>query len=232
MNFSFLTPLAPRTRVPLFRGCPPPPLGEASRSGPPSRQEGVYTPTAHEGAPVRGDGHGSSPEEGRSPGSGKGPRAGVWGWRFDRGLSRRGIAAPPRTGCGRHGDRGAPPPPPPPGRAGVLGAARGRPLPVMRATEAGYAPTPGTKEPTPYQPALTPGTAAAQTKAHFPHAATHLPRVTRAWELTYGGAATRHITLAPYWPRPALVAVETATVPAPMTPPPLGWPHCPDPRPG
>ena len=29
----------------------PPPLGEAPGSGPLARQEGVYTPTAHEGAP-------------------------------------------------------------------------------------------------------------------------------------------------------------------------------------
>ena len=34
--------------------------------------------------------------------------------------------------------------------------------------------------PRPTRPALTPGTAAAQTKAHYPHAAT-LPRLTRTW---------------------------------------------------
>ena len=68
--------------------------------------------------------------------------------------------------------------------------------------------------------------------ASYPHAAAHLPRLTRAWGLTYRGATTRQSSLAPYRARPALVAVGEGAVPAPATPPPPGWPQCPDPRPG
>ena len=107
-----------------------PPPWEAPGSGPPARQEGVYTPTAHEGAPGRGDGPGSPPGEGTSPGGGKGPHAEVGEWQYGRGHSRHGTAAPPRTGCDRDGDqrsppppltsgRGTPPPPAPPPPGGV-----------------------------------------------------------------------------------------------------------------
>ena len=91
---------------------PPPPLGEASGSGPLARQEGVYTPTTHEGAPGRGDGPGSPLGEGTSPGGGKGPHAEVGEWRYGRGHSRRGTAAPPRTGCDWDDDQRSPPPRP------------------------------------------------------------------------------------------------------------------------
>ena len=73
-------------------------------SGPPTWLEGVYTPTAHEGAPGRGDGTGSPPGAGACPGSGTGPHAIVGGWRYSRGRSRRGTAAPP--GAGRDQDGG------------------------------------------------------------------------------------------------------------------------------
>ena len=43
------------------------PLGVGSGSGPSMRQEGVYTPTAQEGAPGRGDGLESHPGGGNSP---------------------------------------------------------------------------------------------------------------------------------------------------------------------
>ena len=98
-----------------------PPLGEAPGTGPPSRPEGVYTPTAHEGAPARGDGPGSSLGEGCGPGSGAGPHAAAGGWRYSRGHSRHGTAAPPPTGCGRRGGRRTLPPPPPPGESRGLG---------------------------------------------------------------------------------------------------------------
>ena len=88
-----------------------PPHGEAPRSGPPAGQEGVSTPTAHEGAPGRGNGPGSPPGEGTSLGGGKGPHAEVGEWRYGRGHNRRGTAAPPRTGCDRDGDQRPPPPP-------------------------------------------------------------------------------------------------------------------------
>ena len=88
----------------------PPWAGTRDRT--PSRPEGVYTPTAHEGAPARGDGHVSSLGEGCSPGSGEGPHAAGGGWRYSRGHSRRGTAAPPLNGCGRRGGRQTPPPPP------------------------------------------------------------------------------------------------------------------------
>ena len=97
----------------------PPPPGEAPGTGSPSRPECVYTSTAHEGAPARGDGPGSSLGEGCSPGSGEGPHTAVGGWqynRYNRGHSRRGTAAPPLTGCGRRGGRRTPPPPRPPPR--------------------------------------------------------------------------------------------------------------------
>ena len=45
----------------------PPPPREAPGTGPPARQEGVYTPTAHEGAPGRGDGPGSPSGGGNPP---------------------------------------------------------------------------------------------------------------------------------------------------------------------
>ena len=111
------TPDAPAASGGGKSGCTSPdgpPFGEASGSGPPVRLEGVYTPTAHKGAPARGDGTGSSLGEGCSPGNGKGPHAAVGGWRIDRGPSRRGTAAPPRTESDRRSDR---PPPPPPERA-------------------------------------------------------------------------------------------------------------------
>ena len=86
-------------------GSPPP--GVAPVSGPLTWLEGVYTPTAHEGAPGRGDGTGSPGGGGGcSPGSGAGPHATVGGWRYNRGRSRRGTAAPPSAGHGRDGDRG------------------------------------------------------------------------------------------------------------------------------
>ena len=85
-------------------GAPPP--GEAPGTGPPSRPEGVYTPTAHEGAPARGDGPGSSLGEGCGPGSGEGPHAAVAGWRYSRGHSRD-VPEPPwcLTGHARRGRR-------------------------------------------------------------------------------------------------------------------------------
>ena len=88
-----------------------PPLGEAPRTGPPGGLEGVYTPTAREGAPVRGDGPRSSLGEGCSPGSGEDPHTAVGGSRYNREHSRRGATAPPPTGCDRRGSRRTPPPP-------------------------------------------------------------------------------------------------------------------------
>ena len=88
-----------------------PPLGAAPGTAPLAWQGGVYTPTAHAGAPGQGDGPGSPPGEGTSPGGGRGPHAGVGWWRYGKGHSRRGAAAAPRTGndvCGQ-----GPPPPPP-----------------------------------------------------------------------------------------------------------------------
>ena len=64
-------------------GSPPP--GVAPVSGPPTWLEGVYTPTADEGAPGRGDGNGSPPGAGAGPGSGAGPR------RYNRGTLQWGV---------------------------------------------------------------------------------------------------------------------------------------------
>ena len=89
------------------------PPGVAPVSGPPTWLEGVYTPTAHEGAPGRGDGTGPPPGAGACPGSGTGPHAIVGGWRYSRGRSRRGAAAPSGAGRDQDGGRGTPPPPPP-----------------------------------------------------------------------------------------------------------------------
>ena len=128
-----------------------PPLGEALGTRTPGRLEGVYRPTAHEGAPARGDGPGSSLGEGCNPGSGEGPPTAVGGWRYNTGHSRRGAAAPPPTGCDRCGGRRTPPPPPPAGRAGAWGTAQGRALPVMGTATTGGAPAPDTEGPLPRQ---------------------------------------------------------------------------------
>ena len=116
--------------VPAPESLPP---GAASATGPFPRQEGVYTPTSHEGAPGRGDG----PEfllggrEGSSPGGGRGPHFRVGQWRAGKGPIRRGTAAIPHAGrswervnrlpappslspngwgCGRRPDEQRPPP--------------------------------------------------------------------------------------------------------------------------
>ena len=87
-----------------------PPLGTAPGTGPPAQQESVYTPTAHAGAPGRGDGPWSPPGEGTSLSGGRGPHARVGRWRYGKGHSCRGAAAAPRTGNDL--DIGQPPPPP------------------------------------------------------------------------------------------------------------------------
>ena len=107
------------------------------------QQEGVYTPTAQEGAPWRGDGPGPLSVAICWPGRGRGPHSGVRQRRDGMGPSRRGVSGDPpsspsprregkrpRTGpigrtdypgTGSHATRGGkmpptatyPPPPPP-----------------------------------------------------------------------------------------------------------------------
>ena len=108
------------------------PPGVAPVSGPPTWLEGVYTPTAHEGAPGRGGGTGSPPGAGACPGSGTRPHAIMGGWRYSRGAA----AAAPRLLLAPGVTRtvaGAPPPPaprpppvPPPPAIGSAAASRGR----------------------------------------------------------------------------------------------------------
>ena len=88
---------------------------------------------------------------------------------------------------------------PPPGRAEVWGAARGRPLPVSKATDAGYAPSPGTRDPTPYPAALDARYGGGTDQGTLPACGTHLTRLTGAYELTarWGGGTTRQITCRP-----------------------------------
>ena len=136
-------------------------------SGPPTWLEGVYTPTAHEGAPGRGDGTGSPPGAGACPGSGTGPHAIVGGRRYSRGRSRRGTAAPPGAGRDQDGGRGTSPPrpparpppsprPPPRGAADANGPDGQRGLPAQGVRGAGIArcPPPRTH---PLPPAARPG---------------------------------------------------------------------------
>ena len=86
-----------------------PPWG-ASGTGPFFRQEGVYTPTAHGGAPTRGDGPKSLlGGGGGSPGGGRGAHFSVGRWRGGSGPSRRGTAAVSRAG--RNREQVSPPPP-------------------------------------------------------------------------------------------------------------------------
>ena len=114
-----------------------PPSG-GTRPGPSGRPMGVYTPTAHEGAPARGDGPGFSLWDGCNPGSGEGPHTAVGGWRYNTGRSRRGTAASPSTRCGKDGGRDPPPEPPPTrGTIGAQGASEGRALPVQGTSGAG-----------------------------------------------------------------------------------------------
>ena len=209
-----------------------PPFGEVPGTGPPGWLEGVDTPTAHEGAPARGDGPGSSLGEGCSPGSGEGPHTTVGVWRYNKGHSRRGGAAPPPIGCDRRGGWRTPLPlPPPRGERGPEGRHGGEHnLSGERQRRGGHQP------PTPRVPHLDlltskPGVAVTRTEAPCPQGAPHRPQLTRACGLTGTGAAASQITPAPYWASPARVAVGTAAVPAPAAPL-LEWPQCPDPRPG
>ena len=143
------------------------PPGVAPVSGPPTWLEGVYTPTAHEGAPGRGDGTGSPRGAGACPGSGTGPHAIVGGWRYSRGRSRRGTAAPPGAGRDQDGGRGTSPPPPParpspsprpPPRgaadANEPGGQRGLPAPRVRGAGVARCPPP---HPHSLPPAARPG---------------------------------------------------------------------------
>ena len=197
---------------------PPPPLGEAPGTGPPNRLEGVYPPTAHEGAPARGDGPGSSLGDGCNPGNGEGPHTAAGGWRYNRGHSRRGAAAPPPTGCDRRGSRWTPPPPlgeqGPGGQPGGEHCVSGdrqrreaRQLPTLRG---------------PCPDLLTSELSAAvkRTEAPCPQGAAQPPQLTRASGLTgAGGAAASQIAPVPCWTRPARMVVGTAAVPAPAIPP-------------
>ena len=111
-------PVAVETAA-VLAPAPPPWGGTGDRT--PEQAGGCPYATAHEGAPVRGDGPRSSLGVGCSPGSGEGPHTAVGGWRYYRGHSRRGAAAPPPTGCNRRGSRRNPPPRGEQGRGGRAG---------------------------------------------------------------------------------------------------------------
>ena len=91
-------------------GSPP---GSGTEPGPSMRQEGVYTPTAHRGAPRRGDGCG--PLLARLPrlGGGRGPQSCLGRSRDGMGPSHRGTAAVARAGRSRARVRAHTTPPPP-----------------------------------------------------------------------------------------------------------------------
>ena len=125
-----------------------PPPEAALGTGPPTRQEGVYTPTAHAGAPGRGDGPGSPPWEGISPGGGRGPHAGVGRWRYGKGHSHRGTAASLAPGTNGTVARGFPPLPPLESSS-VRGVDRQHALPNRGARGAGSAAGGGDGEPAP-----------------------------------------------------------------------------------
>ena len=137
----------------------------ASLSEPPARLEGVYTPIAHEGAPGRGDGAGSPLEPGARPGCGAGPHIAVGGWRYDKGHSRRGIAAPSCAGHCPDGDRRFLPPtspdPPPPRGEEEPGGPVGD-MNCLSGEQEGWgtrrltAPLPSTPTPAPRRPGVAP----------------------------------------------------------------------------
>ena len=209
-----------------------PPLGEAPGTRPPGRLEGVYTPTAHEGAPARGNGPGSSLGEGCSPGSGEGPHTAVGGWRYDSGHNRRGAAPPPPTGCDRRGSRRTPPPPSPPrGEHGPWGRPGGEHCLSEDRQRRGLHQLPTLRGRCPDLLTSEPSAAVMRTQAPCPQWAAHPPQLTRASGLAGTGAAASQIAPVPYWTRPAQVVVGTVALPAPAAPL-LEWPQCPDPRPG
>ena len=164
---------------------------------------------------MRGDGPGSSLGEGCSPGSGEGPHAAVGGWRYSRGHSRRGTAAPPLTGCGpawRPADSPSPPPPLPrgemepegqPGREHSVSGDRqlrgARQLPTQR----GPCPELLTPEPT----------AAVQ------HAVDCLGWQPETGAMTHEGWTAQPRAPASCRTHPVPTAVATAAVPAPAAPP-------------
>ena len=104
----------------------PYPPGEASVSGPPHRPEGAYSPRAHEGAPVRDEGSGSSLGGGCRPGSGEGPML-LWG--VGGATGRTAAAAPrlPLTPGAAGSTTGLRPPPPPSHRDTNRGRRRSHP---------------------------------------------------------------------------------------------------------
>ena len=107
-NLSHPVPVRAVMAADLAPATPPPPETTPG-TGPHTRQEGVYTPTAHAGAPGRGDGPGSPPGEGTSPGGGRGRRTRVVWWRYGKWHSRPGTAAAPCTGNDRDDDHAPPP---------------------------------------------------------------------------------------------------------------------------
>ena len=204
-----------------------PPLGEAPGTGPPTRLEGVYTPTAHEGAPARGDGPGSSLGEGCSPGNGEGLHTAVGGWRYYRGHSRRGAAAHSPTGW-TGGNPGGPPPPPL-GEKGPRGQPGGEHCLSGDGQRRGARQLPRPGGPCPDLLNSEPTAAVMRTRVPCPQGAAHPPQMTRARGLTgVGKAAASQIAPVPCLTRPAQMVVRTAAVRAPVAPL-LEWPQCPDP---
>ena len=136
---------------------PPPPRGLASGSGPPCRQGSIRPQPTR--AP-RYEAMALGPLWGRCAARAvaRAPTRQWGGWRVDRGLSRRGTAAPPRTGCDRHGDRRPPPPPPGKQRSGGQSGDR-HCLPGERQRRGVHQPL-APENPRPNLPASTRGTAA------------------------------------------------------------------------
>ena len=181
---------------------------------------------------VRGDGPGSSLGEWCSPGNGKGPHAVVGGWRFDRGLSRRGTTAPPRTGCDRHGDRGAPLPPP--GESRGQGGSQGVAAACLESGRGGVCTNPWHERARAYPtgPDARHGGGAYQ----GPLPACSGPPATTDQGLGAslrgrGGDAPDHPGALLDTPGAGGGGKGGGTSPG-DPPPPLGWPHFPDPRPG
>ena len=126
-------------------GLPP---GMGSGAGPSMWQEGVYTPTAHEGAPQRGDGPGPLSMADSRPGGGRGLHSGVGRWRDGARSSRCGVAAVPRGGRSQGSVRGLPPPPQVGGRErGQQGAPTNPGLARMESTSASCHPVPPSPPP-------------------------------------------------------------------------------------
>ena len=97
-------------------GNPPPPHEVARGTGPPARHEGVYTPTAHEGAPRRGDGP-RGREPARAVAGGPTPEWGGGG--MAKVTPAAALQLPLAVGMAGTVAKDPPPPPPPPGSSGV-----------------------------------------------------------------------------------------------------------------